>query len=79
MKTKTLNVTCSCMATYSSSIEVPADMSLEDAIKYAKEHIDRINVTELEYVYDSDSINEGSCSFLTIRIKKLKLLLPLMS
>lgn len=63
MKTKTLNVTCNCMATYDGSIEVPADMSLEDAIEYAKEHIDRINVTELEYVYDSDSIYEGSCSF----------------
>lgn len=63
MKTKTLNVTCNCMATYSSSIEVPADMSLEDAIEYAKEHIDRINVAELEYVYDSDSINEEGCSF----------------
>lgn len=63
MKTKTLNVTCNCMATYSSSIEVPVDMSLEDAIEYAKEHIDRINVTELEYVYGSDSISEESCSF----------------
>lgn len=63
MKTKTLNVSCSCMATYNSSIEVPADMSLEDAIEYAKEHIDRINVTELEYVCDSDSVNEESCSF----------------
>lgn len=63
MKTKTLNVTCSCMATYSSSIEVPVNMSLKDAIEYAKEHIDRINVTELEYVYDSDSINEEGCSF----------------
>ena len=63
MKTKTLNVSCSCMATYSSSIEVPADLSLEDAIEYAKEHIDGINVTELEYVFDSDSINEESCSF----------------
>lgn len=63
MKTKTLNVTCNCMATYSSSIEVLADMSLENAIEYAKEHIDRINVAELEYVYDSDSINEESCSF----------------
>lgn len=63
MKTKTLNVTCNCMATYISSIEVPVDMSLEDAIEYAKEHIDRINVTELEYVYGSDSISEESCSF----------------
>ena len=46
MKTKTLNVTCSCMATYNSSIEVPADMSLEDAIEYAKEHIDEIDIDE---------------------------------
>ena len=63
MKTKTLNVNCTCMATYNSSIEVPADLSLKDAIEYAKEHIDRINVTELEYVCDSDSVNEESCSF----------------
>lgn len=77
MKTKTLNVSCSCMATYNSSIEVPADMSLEDAIEYAKEHIDRISVAELEYVNDSDSINEESCSFdedevLDYKDKKIK-------
>lgn len=64
MKTKTLNVTCSCMATYNSSIEVPADMSLEDAIEYAKEHIDEIDIdTPLEYVGDSDSIDEDNCEF----------------
>lgn len=64
MKTKTLNVSCSCMATYNSSIEVPADMSLEDAIEYAKEHIDEIDIdTPLEYVGDSDSIDEDNCEF----------------
>lgn len=64
MKTKTLNVTCNCMATYNSSIEVPADMSLEDAIEYAKEHIDEIDIdTPLEYVGDSDSIDEDNCEF----------------
>ena len=64
MKTKTLNVTCSCMATYNSSIKVPADMSLEDAIEYAKEHIDEIDIdTPLEYVGDSDSIDEDNCEF----------------
>lgn len=64
MKTKTLNVTCSCMATYNSSIEVPADMSLEDAIEYAKKHIDEIDIdTPLEYVGDSDSIDEDNCEF----------------
>lgn len=64
MKTKTLNVTCSCMATYNSSIEVPADMSLEDAIEYAKEHIDEIDIdTPLEYLGGSDSIDEDNCEF----------------
>jgi hypothetical protein len=52
------------MATYNSSIEVPADMSLEDAIEYAKEHIDEIDIdTPLEYVGDSDSIDEDNCEF----------------
>lgn len=64
MKTKTLNVTCNCMATYNSSIEVPADMSLEDAIEYAKEHIDEIDIdTPLEYLGGSDSIDEDNCEF----------------
>lgn len=64
MKTKTLNVTCSCEATYNSSIEVPADMSLEDAIEYAKEHIDEIDIdTPLEYLGGSDSIDEDNCEF----------------
>ena len=35
-----LNVTVQCMAVYNSSIMVPRELTFEEAIKYAKEHID---------------------------------------
>lgn len=34
-----LNVTVQCMAVYNSSIMVPRELTFEEAIKYAKEHI----------------------------------------
>lgn len=49
-----LNVTVQCMAVYNSSIMVPRELTFEEAIKYAKEHIDEINLGELEYISDSD-------------------------
>lgn len=60
---KRLNVTVQCMAVYSSSIEVPDDMELNDAIAYAKDHIDEIPCGELEYIADSDELDEGNCDF----------------
>lgn len=39
-----LNVTVQCMAVYNSSIMVPRELTFEEAIKYAKEHIDEINL-----------------------------------
>lgn len=60
---KTLNVTVQCMAVYNSSIEVPDDMSLEEAIKYAKNHLDEIPLGELKYVPDSDALDEENCDF----------------
>lgn len=60
-----LNVAVQCMATYNSEIEVPDDMSLENAVEYAKEHIDEINIGELNWVSDSDEIDEEHCFFTT--------------
>ena len=51
------------MAVYNSSIEVPDEMCLTEAIRYAKEHIDEINCGELEYVSDSDVLDEENCDF----------------
>lgn len=60
---KRLNVTVTCMAVYNSSIEVPDEMSLEEAIEYAKEHIDEIPLGEMEYVPNSDELEEHNCDF----------------
>lgn len=38
---KKLNLTIQCLATYDSSIMVPDDLSIEEAIEYAKEHLDK--------------------------------------
>lgn len=60
---KTLNVTIQCMAVYNSSIEVPEEMTLEEAIEYAKNHLNEIPLEELEYVADSDILDEDNCDF----------------
>lgn len=58
-----LNVTVQCMAVYNSSIMVPRELTFEEAIKYAKEHIDEISLGELEYISDSDELDEENCDF----------------
>ena len=60
---KKLNVTVTCMATYNSSIEVPDDMTLEEAIEYARENLDEIPLGEMEYISDSDVLDEENCGF----------------
>lgn len=60
---KRLNVTVTCMAVYCSGIDVPDEMTLEEAIEYAKKHIDEIPIGEMEYISDSDEIDEENCDF----------------
>lgn len=60
---KRLNVTATCMAVYNSSIEVPDEMTLEEAIEYAKAHINEIPIGEMEYISDSDELDEENCDF----------------
>lgn len=60
---KRLNVTVTCMAVYCSGIDVPNEMTLEEAIEYAKKHIDEIPIGELEWISDSDEIDEENCDF----------------
>ena len=60
---KRLNVTVTCMAIYNSGIDVPDEMILEEAIEYAKEHINEIPIGELEWIPDSDEIDEENCDF----------------
>ena len=60
---KKLLVTINCLAVYNSSIYVPDNMRLEEAIEYAKEHLDEADLSTLEYVPKSDSLDEDNCVF----------------
>ena len=60
-----LNVTVQCSAVYNSSIMVSGDLTLEEAIQYAKDHIDEIGLGELDYISDSDELDEDNCDFET--------------
>lgn len=61
---KKFNVTIQCMAVYNSSIMVPDDLTHDQAIDYAKKHIDEIPIkSELEYISDSDVLDEDNCGF----------------
>lgn len=62
-KTRKLNVTVQCLAVYNSSIDVPNGLSFEDALRYAKEHLDEIPLGTLEYVSGSDELDEENCDF----------------
>lgn len=61
--TKRLNVTINCYAVYNSALDVPIEMDFEKAILYAKKHIDEIPLGVLEYVPNSDELDEENCSF----------------
>lgn len=58
-KTKTLRIRVWCQASYDSEIQVPAELSLEEAFAYASEHLDEIPVTQLDYLPDSDNLDEN--------------------
>lgn len=60
---KKLNVTVTCMAIYTSSIDVPEELTLDEAIEYAKVHINEIPVGEIEYISESDEIDANYCGF----------------
>lgn len=50
-----------CQASYTTSIEVPDDIGTEEeAVQYAKDHMDQLPLGPLEYIPDSDEIDEGS-------------------
>lgn len=59
---KTLNVTILCQAYYNSYIDVPDNMTFDEAIEYAKEHINEIPINSpLEYVDYTDEIDVENC------------------
>lgn len=62
MNTKTLKVRINCIAYYDAEIIVPDNLSLDEAIEYAKQNIDSISISELEWIKDTD-IDEYMCAY----------------
>lgn len=60
---KKFDVTIVCSATYTGNIEVPDDATFEEAIELAREALPNIPLGELEYIPDSDELDEENCSF----------------
>lgn len=50
------------MQEHSSKLE-NYGMALEEAVDYAKDHLDEIPCGELEYISDSDELDEENCDF----------------
>lgn len=59
---KTLNVTVNCIGVYNSSIQVPDEMTIDEAIKYASKHLDLIPMGEVEWGGDTN-LDEENCDF----------------
>lgn len=64
MKMRGFNVTYSFMSVGTVRIDVPVNLSFDEAIMYAKEHLAEIPLpSNAEYVQDSDIIDEENCDF----------------
>lgn len=63
LRTKTLNVNIFCQAYYNSSIKVPIELTKEEALEYAAEHLKEIPLGELEYISDSDELDYENSGF----------------
>ena len=62
---KKLNVTVCYTMIGNSSIMVPDDMTIDEAIKYAKDHMNEIPLpSNGEYVCDSDELDEENRTFI---------------
>ena len=59
---KTLNVTVNCIGVYNSSIQVPDEMTIDEAIVYASNHLDLIPMGEVEWFGDVN-LDEDNCDF----------------
>ena len=61
---KTLNLTINVTAVQNDYIEVPDNMSFEEAMKYAEKHINEcIVLPGLEAIPGSETFDEDNCDF----------------
>ena len=62
---KKMHITMFVKSVGDSSIMVPDNLTIEEAIVYAKEHISEIHTPEnLEFVDGSEELDEENCDFI---------------
>lgn len=59
---KTLNVAVICEGVYNSSIQVPDNFTIEEAIEYAIKNLQEIPAGEVEWLKDIE-IDKNNCNF----------------
>lgn len=61
---KTLNLTINVTAVQNAFIEVPDNMSFEEAMKYTEKHLDKcVIVSALEMIPGTEVLDEDNCDF----------------
>lgn len=60
-KKRQLNVRVICKCYYNSTLMVPANLTEEEAIEYAKKHLNEVYVTKLEYIDNTDVLDNENC------------------
>ena len=61
-ETKTFYIKGFCEAIYEGKVEVPVEMTFEEALKYTKDNLDYIPVGNLEFIEEL-GLSEDLCSF----------------
>lgn len=71
---KFLACTLYCLASYQSSLRLPEEIGeIQEAIRYAEEHVNEIPLGTLQYIPDSDELSETECEILEVDgVKALK-------
>ena len=62
-KMRSFKVTICCSCWYKAELEVPADYTREEALEYARDQLPDIPLGELEYIPNSDELDEENCDF----------------
>ena len=63
-KTRTLNLSIDCRAYYNSHIEVPTDLTLNEAIEYARQRLDEVPIRGcVKYIPGYDALDVNNCNF----------------
>ena len=63
VKTRTFCVTAFVTGIYSSAIQVPADLTWDEAMDYTADHLSDVPVTEIDFDVKSTELDEENCDF----------------